>query len=176
MVGDGTVDGLGDQRFLRFSNVVEPRSEVHRFAGHGVLLVTGTSGAARHHLTAGDPNVRLERRLQLVAELAHGLMDVAGGADRPFRVVAVGDRRPKDGHDVVADMLVDSAAIALYHPVDGLEKARQEIVNFFRISFVRKFGEAGEIGEQDCDLPQFAGRHGGWRLRRHRLDSRCRCV
>src|SRR6516225_3685775 len=64
-----------------------------------------------------------------LGDLARRRDDVESRAHRPQAVIAMGDRCAEEGHDRVADMLVDAAAIAgrdLVRPrVEGLDQAAQ---------------------------------------------------
>ena len=51
--------------------------------------------------------------LELVVQLRLRALHVRGGANRAKRVVLVELRQPEDGHDRVADELLDHAAVAL---------------------------------------------------------------
>ena len=64
-------------------------------------------------VTAASP-VRTPARAWISGpEDADGVDELEGGADGPLGVVLARDRRAPDGHDRVADELLDGAAVAL---------------------------------------------------------------
>ena len=56
-------------------------------------------------------------------QLADLTVNFESGAHRPQRIVVMGDRSAKHGHDIVADMLVDRAAIVRNDGVHSFEIA-----------------------------------------------------
>ena len=76
---------------------------------------------ARHEpgddLAGVDADAQRELRavasLEVVVESLEGGLHGDGGADGAIGVVLVGDGRAEDGHDGVADVLVDGPAVAL---------------------------------------------------------------
>ena len=72
--------------------------------------------------------MRLQLSAILRSEPGHRLLYRQGGAHCPLRVVAVGDGGAEHGHDAVADVLVDSAAMALDDAVDGVEERAEQPV------------------------------------------------
>src|SRR5215210_5535069 len=80
------------------------------------------------------------------------------GAYGAHWVVIMGNRRPEDRHDIVADMLVDHAAIALDDRIHSLEIAIEESVGFLCAERAREARIASKVGEQNGDLAAFAGR------------------
>ena len=145
------MDRLRHEGLAGTGRVGQARGEVHRFARDREGLLPGS--AARHHLTAGDADMDAQLPARGLAQTRHQVVDRERGADRPLGVVAVGDRRAEDAHDAVADVLVDRAAVALDHAVDGFEEAAHELVQLLRVEFAAEPGIAGEIGEQHRDLP-----------------------
>ena len=69
-------------------------------------------------------------------------------ADRALGVVLVRDGRSPDGHDGVADELLDRAAVALDQPAAGVEVAREQLAGVLRVAALRGGGEADEVGEE----------------------------
>ena len=63
-------------------------------------------------VTAASPVSDAGACLDPRAEGPHGVDQLEGRPDRALRVVLVGDRRAPDGHDRVADELLDRAAVA----------------------------------------------------------------
>ena len=84
------------------------------------------------------------------------IMDGERGTNRPLRVVAMRDRRTEHRHDAVADVLVDGAAVALDHAVEGFEEAAGDLMQLFRVQPAGELGVAGQVGEQHRHLPPLA--------------------
>ena len=90
-------------------------------------------------------------------------MNIEGGANGALRIIGVSYRCAKHRHDAVTDMLVDVAAVPVDDAVGDLEILPEQSVGLLRVAILAKTCVAGQIGEQDRDLPAFADR-----LRRHR--------
>jgi hypothetical protein len=150
------VDRVRNQDLARLRRVGEPRGKIHRLAGDGVLAVPRTARPARHHLATGDPDVHPERAATRVGKRGHPALDVERGADGAFGVVAVGHGGAEDGHDAVANVLTDGAAVALDDRVDDVKEAAGENVQFLRIDLAAEPGVAREVGEQHRHLPALA--------------------
>ena len=74
----------------------------------------------------------------------------------------MGDRRAEQRHHRVPHVFVDRAAIILDGPVGDGKEPRHQGVQLFGVEGARKFGETGDIGEQNGDLAALAG---GWSRR-----------
>ena len=116
-------------------------------------------------LAGQDPGARLDSR----AEARDGIDQFERGANRPFGVVLLRDRRSPDGHHRVADELLDRAAVALDHVARQVEVAGQRLADVLRVTLLGKRREADQVGEQDADeaplgfdapRPRCCGRHG----------------
>ncbi len=84
-------------------------------------------------------------------ELADAAHDLQGGAHRPLGVVLVARRRAPDGHDRVADELLDRAAVALDDAPGQVEVAREQVADLLRVALLGERGEADHVGEEDGD-------------------------
>ena len=103
-----------DQHLARLCGLFEPRGHVHRVPGGEPLLCSG------HDLTGRDADAYLH------AELGHGLSHLERGAHRAQCIVFVQLRDPEDGHDGVADELLDRSAVPLDDRLHAFEVARQQ--------------------------------------------------
>ena len=96
------------------ARLLEPSRGVDGVAGHQPLARAGVAG---DDLAGVDPDVvaaaRCPRPLGTRVEGRQRGLHVRGGADRPQRVVLVADRQPEDGHDRIADELLDRPAVPL---------------------------------------------------------------
>jgi hypothetical protein len=73
-----------------------------------------------------------------------------------FRVVLVHRRGSEDGHDRVADELLDGPSPRLDHRSHGFEVIAQERAQLFRVELLAQCRRAGQVGEQDRNqLPLF---------------------
>ena len=171
-VAGGAIGALADGHRLGATGGLQARGHVDGVAGDrvGVAHRAGQDLAGVHAHPQREVDVVLRARLGV--DLLHRLLHAQGGADRALGVVLVGHRRAEQGHDVVADVLVDGAAVAL----DLLAQAPQEALDHrlegLGVEALGHRGVAGEVGEEDGDLAALlggaAGRRGGWGGRRGR--------
>ena len=147
---------LGYQNLARPRGISQPRGEVHRVARDRVLAVRDAPRAAGHHFATGDADVHHNRPPRLRSEGGHGVADGQRRPHRPLGVVAVSDGCAEDRHDAVADVLVDPAAVLGDEAIGVGEEMLQERVHLLRVEFATERGVAGEVGEEDRDLPALA--------------------
>ena len=102
---------------------LEPRGDVHGVADDGV----GVAHRAGEHLAGVHAHAQREVGAvrEAVVHLDHGGLHPEPGADGALGVVLVRHRRAEDRHHVVADVLVDGAAVAL----DLVAEAQQRAVH-----------------------------------------------
>ncbi len=86
----------------------------------------------------------------------HGIADGQRCAHRAGRIVAMGDGRAEHGHDAVADMLVDVAAMLGDDPVGAAEEGIEERVDLLGVELGGERRIADEVGEQHAHLPPLA--------------------
>ena len=111
-------------------------------------------------VTAASP-VRTPARAWMPGpERADAVDQVERGTDCAFGVVVVRDRRAPDGHDRVADELLDRATVAADDVLALFEIARQEIADGLGVAALGERREPDEIGEQDRDQTTFRDGHG----------------
>ena len=123
LIGDRLLGGplrrLADEHAARLGGGLDAGGGVDEVAGDHALAF----GADRHRRLAGQhPGPRLERRVEL-GDRGH---QVQGCTDGPLGVVLGRRRRPPDGHDRVADELLDRAAVAGDQLAGELEVAREQ--------------------------------------------------
>jgi hypothetical protein len=70
----------------------------------------------------------------------------------------VGDRRAPQGHDRVADELLDHAAVALDGGPGPLEVAGEDLAYLFGVARLGERGEANQVGEEHGDQAAFGDR------------------
>ena len=110
----------------------------------------GDRRLAREHAGSGP---QLRRRAPPSAATAD---EVERGPHRALGVVLVRDRRAPDGHDGVADELLDRAAVALDRPRGRVEVAESSSRVLLGVARLRHAREADEVGEEHGDEPALA--------------------
>src|SRR5205823_5733114 len=102
--------------------------------------------------------------------------EVEGGPNRPLGVVLGRDRSSPDGHDGVADELLDGAAVQLDQAPACVEVPREKLARLLGVALLGGRGEADQVGEEDGDEPALRGgrRSRRWALGRDRGLSRQR--
>ena len=138
--------------------------DVHRVAGHDLLVArAGHHVAGVHPDPAGErhPVVAVELRVQRLERRAH----LARGADGAQRVVLVDLRHAEDGHDGVADVLLDGAAVVFDRRPHRVEVPLHDPTDRLGVERLTHRGGAGDVAEHDRDrLPDLVrGPLGGQR-------------
>ena len=72
-----------------------------------------------------------------------------GSPDRALGVIVMDPRHAEDGHDRIADVLLDDAAMELNDFAGAVEVAAQHRPDDLRIVAVAKRRRADDVGEQD---------------------------
>ena len=102
-----------------------------------------------------DPDAQVEPETVLaldgLAQSGHGCAGVGGGTDGAQGIVLVRDGYAEDGHDRVADELLDRAAVALDRPAGGGEVAVEHAPQRLGVERLRELGRLDEVGEEDRD-------------------------
>ena len=151
----GAHGALADGDAARRGRALKPGGDVHGVAGDGV----GVADRAGEHLAGVHAHAQREvgARRQAVVHLGHRVLHAEPRAHRPLGIVLVGHRRAEDGHDVVADVLVDGAAVALDLPAEAHERTVHERLHRLRVHPLGEGRVAGQVGEQDRDLAALLG-------------------
>ena len=103
------VRGGPDDHLARLApSFCEPLRGVDDVAHHG--RVAAGPHRADEHLAGVHPDAHLHADAEVGRERGERLVHAQRGAHRPFGVVLVGDGRAEQGHDLVADDLVEVAA------------------------------------------------------------------
>ena len=117
---------------------------------------------AGHHLAGVDPHSQREADaalgLALAVRLLHRLLHGEPGANRALGVVLVGDGRAEHAHHVVADELVDGAAVALDLLPEAAKRPIDHRLDRLGIHLLSRRGVSGEVGEDDRRLAPLLGR------------------
>ena len=144
---------------------LQARRRVDQIARHHPLA----RGAEVDHRLSGEDsgaccNARPER--------PHGVHQIECSPDRSLGVILARDGCTPDGHDRVADELLDRPAVASDDVARELEVARQQLPRVLRITTLRERREAHEVSEQDRDDAAFGDRRWCRRGRRSWLRGR----
>ncbi len=161
------VGGFAQVDFVHWRRLFQPRGHVHRVAG-GQLLV-GLFVVVGHHLAGVDAGAVGQRHAialhQVVIDTHQRLAHVGRGAHGAQRVVFVRLGQAEDGHDGVADVLLDLAAVARDLGGHGCEVAVLDLVQCLGVEPLAQRGGVLQVAEDQCHrLAHFA----------HRQRRRCR--
>ena len=69
----------------------------------------------------------------------------------PIRVIAMRNRRAKQGHDIVPDMFVDGAAEFEHKAVHHIKEPLKQTVRILGVQCRAQGREAGKVDEHYCD-------------------------
>jgi hypothetical protein len=158
-VSDEAQGGVADEDLAGVGRLLETGGDVDRVPRDERLPGRRIAGDHLAHVDAAaqgdaDPQLLLEPVVQAVDRLVE-LGDRAHGAKR---VVLVHRRDAEDGHDGVADELLDGAAVPLQRLAGGLEVPGHHAAKRLRVELAAEPGGLGDVGEDNRDdLPRFAG-------------------
>ena len=130
---------VSDEDLARRGRLLEARRDIDRVASGQPF------GRASDDCAGVDPDARQEAKLR--QRVAH--LDC--GSHRPERIVLVHVRHAEDGHDRIADELLDRAAVRLDDALHALEVARELGAQRLGIGRLRQGGGAGDVAEDDGD-------------------------
>jgi ABC-2 type transport system ATP-binding protein len=152
---DEAVGRLAEDDLPGRGGLLEPLADVDRVAADEAVAGGRIAG---HHLAGVDPDPHLEVDLARAIELRDALLDVERGSHGPQGIVLVDDRHAEDGHDLVADELLDGAAMRLDDRRGTFEEAEHQVAERLRVEPARELGERDEVAEEDSDrLAPFDG-------------------
>ncbi len=161
----GEVRAFPSQDGARFSGLLQSRRDVHRIARDDHLLDRTSDG--RDDVSGVDPDPDLHRDPMALLEVAVQVLQpgehVEPRVEGSLGIVFPDDRHAEDGHDGVADELLDRPPPGLDHRRHGREVGREEDSKPFRVQALAERGRTRHVGEQHCDeLPLFlSGRPAG---------------
>ena len=127
-VSHETVCLLSDQDLARLGGFLETLGDVDRLSRHeemALRVVSGDHFAGVDADPGGEPDA--PGALELIVENVECLAHLDCGPDGAQGVVLVQDRNAEDGHDGIADVLLDYPAMTLDDPAHLAEVACQEI-------------------------------------------------
>src|SRR6266511_1561180 len=151
-MADEPVRRLADEDLERGGGLLEPRGDVDRVSGDETLPGPRIAG---DDLPGVHPRPVLDLHpptlLELLVQSPQRLLHRSGRTHGPQRVVLVDPRQPEDGHDRVADVLLDAPAVVLEDLAHLLEVAGHELAERLRVERLAEVRRALEVGEDDRD-------------------------
>ena len=141
---------LAHRHASRPGRALKPRGHVHRVASHRV----GLADRAREHLTRvhADSQLEVHARGQSGVDLGHCILHPEARPDGALRVVLMGHRGAEERHDVVADVLVDGAAVALDLVTESKQRAVDLRLHLLGVHSLGECGVTGQVREQHGHL------------------------
>ena len=158
-VDDEPLRLCSDQDLAGAGRLLEPRRDVDGIAGRELLCgarVAGDDFAGVHARARLDVDVVLAP--ELVVQSRERLAHLDSGAHRPQCIVLVQRRQPEDGHDRVADELLDGAPMAFEHLLHGVEVPRHDAPERLGVEPFAEARRADKICEDDGDRLADLGR------------------
>ena len=137
----------GAQLDLHPGGGLEAAGNVHDVA-HGRVLAGGAHRPDQH-LARVHADSHLGTDTQVLAESGEGALHLERRPHGPLGVVLVGDGRAEQGHDGVADDLVDLTAEGGHVGDEPLEAPVDEVLHVLGVGRLGEGGEPDEVGEQD---------------------------
>jgi hypothetical protein len=149
-----------DEDRARHDHLLHPGRQMRRLPHRGVVHAQVAADGPHHHLARVQPDADVEGHpmaaLHRRGVRLHGLLHAQGSVAGAHRVVLMGQRRPKRGHDAVAHDLVDGAFVL----VDGLHHALQhrieEVPCLLGVPVGQEFQGPFQVGKQHGHLLAFA--------------------
>ena len=141
--------GVVDEYSARRRGSLQPSRRVDEVAGDEALAVDARGdgdlagadrGASAQRLVGGCPAEPDDRGHELES-----------GTDRTLPVVLVSGLRAPDGHDGIADELLEHPAVVGHHGTGGLEIASLQVADILRVERLRERREVLEVDEQHRD-------------------------
>ena len=149
--GRGPLGRLADEDGARRGGGLQSRRRIDEVA-RDHALVRRADGDRR--LAREDAGPRLEARI----DRPDRVDQFESRADTSLGVVLVRDGGAPDGHDGIADELLDGAAVTLDDVASDIEVASQQLADRLGITALGQRGEADEVREQDRDEATFRDR------------------
>ena len=153
LVSDGT-----DEDCARLGCGLEPRRRIHDVA-HRRVVVAGRH-CADEHLAGVDPDAEPDADTVVDIETTDGLLHAQRRTHRPLGVVLMGDRRTEQGHDRIANDLVDPSTERGDVVGESGETAVDQVLDLFGIAVLREAGEPDDVGEEHGDNASLVGPSG----------------
>ena len=145
------VDALADQNLARPGRFLQAPREVDRVADGRVIHQPIAAQPADDHRASVQPQVDLQLvavQVQLLAQTRYIRQHIQRRTQGAFRVVFVGNRRAKQGHQPVAGQLIDHALVFVDIIDQHADELLHQLVEFFVAQHLREVRVPGEVYEQ----------------------------
>ena len=150
VVADEPVGEVAEEHFALAGRLLEPRSHVHGVARDEPLpggRVAGYDLAGVHARAVREAHA--EDAVELVVERAERSLHSRRRAHRAQGVVLVQPGQAEDGHDGVADELLDDSAVLLELGAHGVEVPSHHLAQGLGVETLAHARRALEVGEDD---------------------------
>src|SRR6476659_9648592 len=143
---------LPDQDLTGGRRLFQPGGNVDGVAGHEPLA---GGDVARDDLAGIDPGAVLQTDavvlLEPFVDHLEGFAHLHGRPNRAQGVVLMQPWQPEDGHDRVADVLLDRPAVSDEDGAHGLEVDREDLAESLAVQALAERGGALQVAEDDRD-------------------------
>ena len=129
------------------------------------MPLTGADAASDDQASI-DAKVQIQVDGPLGVERCQCLHHVQGRPQGEFGVIFVRHRRAKEGHNLVADKLVDDPSIPFDDRYQAFEAAVHQVAHHLGVQRLGQGGETGDVGEHHGHQLTLARQR--WRGRAHR--------
>ncbi len=147
---------LADQDRARLGDLLQAGRQVRGVAHGGVVGAEVVANAADHDPAGIETHPDLELDAVALAQLgvlvADRLLETQGRQDGAAGVVLVRDRRAEQGHEAVAQELVDGPLVAVDRPQGELEEPVDQEMHDLRSEPLRQPSGPDHVAEDDGDL------------------------
>jgi len=138
---------LAEQDLTGLRCLLQAGCDVHCVPGCEAFLRAGDD------LTRVHAHAQLEpgpvRALELLVQAGETSAQLVSSAHRPEGVVLVKGRHTEDGHDRIADELLDGASVPLHDRLRGLEVTTHDAPQALRVDPLAERGRARDVAEED---------------------------
>ena len=139
-----------EEDLARLGRLLEAGGDVDRIARREGLALRGIAGDDLASVDAGaDGDREPALALEVLIERREPLTHLSGGADCSQGVVLVHDGNAEDGHDSVADELLDRSAVLFQHGSHLFEVALHDSAHRLRVGLLPERRRARNVCEDD---------------------------
>ena len=148
--------GRGQDNGARGCHLLHARRQVRRRSYRGVFELHIVPQGTDHDLPGVEADADLQGHtmgaVHLRSILTQGRLHGESRITGPQGVILVGQGRPKERHQTVAQHLVHGARVVVYGVHHTLESRVQELLGRFRIEGTNEGQGVGDIGKEHCHL------------------------
>jgi hypothetical protein len=142
---------LADEDLAGIGALLESRRDVHGIAGHEPFAGAGLDAGDDLSRVDADAHRQPERvgLLEGPVQVLEAAAHPQRGAERARRIVLVRRRDTEDGHDRVADVLLDRPALGFDLAPHRTEERVHDLPQPLRVELLTQRGRTGEVCEED---------------------------